>query len=166
MGGRCVSSLIGREGFAAGACEPELSSLMSSFSSLPGLKYGTRLAGILTGSPVLGFLPRRAPRSRTRKLPKPRNSIFSPWFNVSMMLSKTISTKRSASFLVSSAARATSSTSSALVMHHLDQNEVRELDVNRVICARLFVAALCFAEAKVGKFAERRHAAARFRGID
>src|SRR5712691_6315510 len=36
------------------------------------------------------------------------------------MLSKTISTKRSASFFVSSAARATSSTSSALVMHHLE----------------------------------------------
>src|SRR5215213_6513192 len=36
-----------------------------------------------------------------------------------MMLSKTISTKRSASFFVSSAARATSSTSSAFVMHHL-----------------------------------------------
>ena len=25
-----------------------------------------------------GFLPRRAPLSRTRKLPKPRSSIFSP----------------------------------------------------------------------------------------
>src|SRR5262249_36317589 len=35
------------------------------------------------------------------------------------MLSNTISTKRSASFLVSSAARATSSTSSAFVMRHL-----------------------------------------------
>jgi hypothetical protein len=38
IGGWRLSSLIGREEFAAGACEPELSSLMSSFSSLPGLK--------------------------------------------------------------------------------------------------------------------------------
>ena len=67
---------IGREELGVAAGEPELSSLMSSFSSLPGLKYGTRFAGILTGSPVFGFRP-RAPRSRTRKLPKPRSSIFS-----------------------------------------------------------------------------------------
>src|SRR6476646_6894841 len=40
------------------------------------------------------------------------------------MLSKTISTNRSASFLVSSAASATSSTSSAFVMQHLSLRKI------------------------------------------
>ena len=36
--------------------------LINTFNSLPGLKYGTLLAGISTGSPVFGLRPRRAPR--------------------------------------------------------------------------------------------------------
>src|SRR5262245_17195470 len=58
---------------AAGA-----SLLISSFSSLPGLKYGTFFGGTSTLSPVLGLRPLRGSRLRSRKLPKPRSSIFSP----------------------------------------------------------------------------------------
>ena len=71
---------------------------------------------ISTGSPVLGLRPRRASLSRRRKDPKPRSSIFSPRFSDWMMFLKTSSTITSESFLVSSAARATSSTSSAFVI--------------------------------------------------
>src|SRR5204862_4217126 len=51
---------------------PRLQRLMSSFSSLPGLKYGIFLAGTATLTPVFGLRPMRAPRSRRRKEPKPR----------------------------------------------------------------------------------------------
>ena len=52
--------------------------LISSFSSLPGLKYGIFFAGTSTLSPVFGLRPMRAPRLRSRKEPNPRSSIFSP----------------------------------------------------------------------------------------
>ena len=52
--------------------------LISSRSSFPGLKCGTRLAGTTTPAPVLGLRPVRLSRRRTRKLPKPRSSILSP----------------------------------------------------------------------------------------
>src|SRR4029079_2722726 len=90
--------------------------LMSSFSSLPGLKYGTFFGGTSTLSPVLGLRPLRGSRWRRRKLPKPRNSIFSPRCRASMMLVKTVSTISSECFLVRSETRETSSTSSALVI--------------------------------------------------
>ncbi len=45
---------------------------------MPGLKYGTFLAGTTTPCPVFGLRPVRLPRLRMRKLPKPRSSILSP----------------------------------------------------------------------------------------
>src|SRR6185369_2748816 len=69
-----------------------------------------------TALPVFGLRPRRELRSRTRKLPKPRSSIFSPLLREAVMLSKIISTRASASFLVMSASLATFSTRSALVI--------------------------------------------------
>src|SRR4029077_3676177 len=92
------------------------SRLMSSFSSFPGLKYGTFFGGTSTLSPVLGFRPFRGSRLRRRKLPNPRSSIFSPRCNASMMLLNTVSTMTSECFLVRSDTRDTSSTSSAFVM--------------------------------------------------
>ena len=52
--------------------------MISSFSSLPGLKYGTFFGGTSTLSPVFGLRPLRGSRLRRRKLPNPRSSIFSP----------------------------------------------------------------------------------------
>src|SRR5688572_11617961 len=69
-----------------------------------------------TAAPVFGLRPFLELRSRTRKLPKPRSSIFSPPLSVSTMLSKIISTSCSASFLVISASFATFSTRSAFVI--------------------------------------------------
>src|SRR6478672_5779115 len=69
-----------------------------------------------TELPVFGLRPFRELRSRTRKLPNPRSSIFSPRFSVSVMLSKMISTNCSASFFVMSASFATFSTRSAFVI--------------------------------------------------
>src|SRR5687767_3185784 len=57
-----------------------------------------------------------------RKLPKPRNSIFSPVFSVSTMLSKTVFTTISACFFGRPVFSETSSTSSALVMPPLDNS--------------------------------------------
>src|SRR5689334_11790804 len=90
--------------------------LISSFSSLPGLKYGTFFGGTSTLSPVFGLRPFRGSRLRRRKLPNPRSSIFSPRCKASMMLLKTVSTMTSECFFVRSETRETSSTSSALVM--------------------------------------------------
>src|SRR5688500_2589070 len=88
---------------------------MRSFSSLPGLKYGTFFGGTSTLSPVFGLRPFRGSRFRRRKLPNPRSSIFSPRCSASTMLLKTVSTMTSECFLVRSETRETSSTSSALV---------------------------------------------------
>src|SRR4051812_23337385 len=90
--------------------------LISSLSSLPGLKYGTFFGGTSTLSPVLGLRPLRGSRLRRRKLPNPRSSIFSPRWSASMMLLKTVSTMTSECFFVRSETRETSSTSSAFVM--------------------------------------------------
>src|SRR2546430_3427756 len=49
-----------------------------SFSSLLGLKKGIFLAGTSTFAPVFGLRPTRPRRSRVRKLPNPRISIFCP----------------------------------------------------------------------------------------
>src|SRR5262245_56839743 len=90
--------------------------LISSFSTLPGLKYGTFFGGTSTLSPVFGLRPLRGSRLRRRKLPNPRSSIFSPRCSASMMLLNTVSTITSECFFVRSDTRETSSTSSAFVM--------------------------------------------------
>src|SRR5688500_18891279 len=92
------------------------SRIMRSFSSFPGLKYGTFFGGTSTLSPVFGLRPLRGSRRRRRKLPNPRSSIFSPRCSASMMLLNTVSTMISECFLVRSDTRETSSTSSAFVM--------------------------------------------------
>src|SRR5262245_57499940 len=99
-----------------GAPSASGSRLIRSFSSLPGLKYGTFFGGTSTLSPVFGLRPLRGSRWRRRKLPNPRSSIFSPRCRASMMLLKTVSTISSECFLVRSETRETSSTSSAFVM--------------------------------------------------
>src|SRR5688572_24277886 len=101
---------------AAAASAASASRLIRSFSSLPGLKYGTFFGGTSTLSPVFGLRPLRGSRLRSRKLPNPRSSIFSPRCSASMMLLKTVSTITSECFFVRSETRDTSSTSSALVM--------------------------------------------------
>src|SRR5215211_4856071 len=90
--------------------------LISSLSSLPGLKYGTFFGGTSTLSPVFGLRPFRGSRLRRRKLPNPRSSIFSPRCSASIMLRNTVSTMTSECFFVRSETRETSSTSSAFVM--------------------------------------------------
>src|SRR5262249_423801 len=74
------------------------------------------LAGTATLTPVFGFRPMRAPRSRSRKEPKPRSSIFCPSLSDFTIASKTVSTIVSACFLVTSVAPATPSISSAFVI--------------------------------------------------
>src|SRR5439155_8547922 len=97
--------------------EPAADSLLiSSLSSFPGLKYGTFFGGTSTLSPVSGLRPLRGSRLRSRKLPNPRSSIFSPLCSASMTLRNTVSTITSECFLVRSDTRETSSTSSAFVM--------------------------------------------------
>ena len=100
----------------AGCAGAAGSLLISSLSSLPGLKYGTFFGGTSTLSPVFGLRPLRGSRLRSRKLPNPRSSIFSPRCSASMMLRNTVSTMTSECFLVRSDTRDTSSTSSAFVM--------------------------------------------------
>ncbi|EAU74644.1 hypothetical protein RS9916_34092 [Synechococcus sp. RS9916] len=80
------------------------------------MKAGTRLAGILIFSPVLGFRPWRAERSRGSKEPKPRIDTFLPSTTESMMVSIAASTTRDTSVLVSSVRAATRLTRSALFM--------------------------------------------------
>src|SRR5512134_692199 len=90
--------------------------LTSSRRRLPTLKKGTRFSGTLTLSPVFGLRPLREFRWRMRKLPKPRSSTLSPLPSASVMLSNTVFTMSSVSFLVKLATLATSSISSAFVM--------------------------------------------------
>src|SRR6185295_3724666 len=101
------------QGFGAHARQLRL---ISSRSSFPALKWGTFLAGTSTPAPVLGLRPVRLSRRRTRKLPKPRSSIFSPLCRASMIEVKTASTMTSECFRVRSETLDTASTSSALVM--------------------------------------------------
>src|SRR3990172_2726341 len=90
--------------------------LISSRSSLPGLKYGTRFAGTSTPWPVFGFRPAGLLGRRIRKLPNPRSSILSPPCSASMIDENTASTMTSECLRVRTAVRATSSTSSVLVI--------------------------------------------------
>src|SRR6185295_3714052 len=90
--------------------------LTSSRRRLPTLKNGTRFSGTSTALPVLGLRPLRELRWRIRKLPKPRNSTLSPLASASVMLSKTVLTIVSVSFLVRFDSFETSSISSAFVI--------------------------------------------------
>src|SRR5512139_970892 len=74
--------------------------LTISRSSFPTLKKGIRFSGMETFSPVFGFRPSLALRTRTVKLPNPRISIFSPRCRASFMLWNTVSTMTSHSFFV------------------------------------------------------------------
>ncbi len=49
-----------------------------SLNFLPGVNFGTVLAGMLIFPPVAGFLPIRASRLRPWKLPKPIRETLSP----------------------------------------------------------------------------------------
>src|SRR5882672_7424015 len=118
----------------AGAGDGSL--LISSLSSFPGLKYGTFFGGTSTLSPVFGLRPLRGSRFRSRKLPNPRSSIFSPRCSASMMLLNTVSTMTSECFLVRSDTRETSSTSSALVMLPLFISSPQPLVLLEVIAER------------------------------
>src|ERR1700719_1415129 len=89
--------------------------LTKSFSSLLGLKKGIFLALTSTFSPVFGLRPTRPRRSRVRKLPNPRISIFSPFCSAPIMLSKMVSTMVSDSLRGNSVTRRTSSMRSAFV---------------------------------------------------
>src|SRR5581483_9431353 len=66
--------------------------LSSSFSSLPALKNGTFLAGTVTVVPVFGLRPSFIRRERSRKLPKPRISVLSPFWSELRMLLKMVLT--------------------------------------------------------------------------
>src|SRR5262249_20571892 len=102
------------------------SRLIRSLSSFPGLKYGTRFGGTSTLSPVFGLRPLRDSRWRSRKLPNPRSSIFSPRWRASMMLWKTVSTMTSECFFVRSETLDTSSTSSAFVIRQVSQRQTSD----------------------------------------
>ncbi|EAU72369.1 hypothetical protein BL107_16215 [Synechococcus sp. BL107] len=78
------------------------------------MNAGTRLAGMAIFSPVLGFKPWRAERSRGSKEPKPRMETFLPSTTESMMVSIAASTTMDTSVLVSSVRAATRLTKSAL----------------------------------------------------
>ncbi len=92
------------------------SGLTRSRSSLDGLKYGTRLAGTSTRSPVFGFRPMREFRWRMRNEPKPRISILSPLCRALMTDPKMVSTITSPSRRVRSPKPVTFSTRSAFVI--------------------------------------------------
>src|SRR5918998_2091778 len=57
---------------------------MASLRALPGLKAGTLCAGIFIFSPVWGFLPSLALRSRTENFPKPVILTSSPPLSASV----------------------------------------------------------------------------------
>src|SRR5262249_55836184 len=55
--------------------------LTAFFSSAPATNFVTFLAGIFNGTPVWGFLPVRAFRELTEKVPNPTNVTLPPFFN-------------------------------------------------------------------------------------
>ena len=61
-------------------------------SAFPGLNFGTLQDGIITVSPVCGFLPSRAARSVTSNDPNPANKTLSPLTRFSLITSNTSST--------------------------------------------------------------------------
>ena len=88
----------------------------ASFSALPALKTGALLAAMVMGLRVLGLMPACAARVLTSKEPNPVRVILSPFFKVSVTVSKTAATAFSASFLVIPAFSATATIISALVI--------------------------------------------------
>jgi len=72
----------------------------SCCSSLPGLKRTAFPGGMATSAPVRGLRPIPVLRGRTLKIPKPRNSMRSPFPRARFMLSNTVSTAISAFVLV------------------------------------------------------------------
>src|SRR5215831_3796654 len=70
--------------------------LSNSLSSFPALKNGTFLAGTATVAPVFGLRPSFMRLDRRRKLPNPRISVLSPFFNESLTQSKIVLTTISA----------------------------------------------------------------------
>lgn len=68
-----------------------------SRSSLPGLKWGTRLDSTFTDAPVRGLRPIRESRPRVENAPKPRSSTRPPSASLSEMDSRMVATTRSAS---------------------------------------------------------------------
>ena len=94
-----------------------------SLNNFPAVKAGTRLAGIAIFSPVLGFKPWRAERSRGSKEPNPRMETFLPSTTESIIVSMAASTTRDTSVLVSSVRAATRLTKSALF-------------IGKIVCSR------------------------------
>src|SRR5690242_1657429 len=74
--------------------------LSNSLSSFPALKKGTFLAGTATVAPVFGLRPSFIRLDLRRKLPNPRISVLSPFFNESLTQSKIVFTTISACRLV------------------------------------------------------------------
>jgi hypothetical protein len=72
----------------------------AAFRVAPALNVGILEAPICISSPVLGFRPLYAGRSRTSKLPKPGNDSESPFFSVSEMPSSSAPTVTSMSALL------------------------------------------------------------------
>ena len=66
-----VSAPVGAPVAPAVSRHASASLLISSFSSLPGLKYGTFFGGTSTLSPVLGFRPFRGSRWRSAEAAEP-----------------------------------------------------------------------------------------------
>src|SRR3990167_3410767 len=88
--------------------------LTESFSDLPGLKATVLLALMVTGAPVCGFFPVRAPRWRCTKVPKPTRVTLSLRFRAPVISSSTALSTRLACSLVRSAFSAMAAASSGL----------------------------------------------------
>ena len=74
--------------------------MTASFSALAGLKAGTRFADISTFSPVLGFFPVRAARSRNSKVPRLGIASLPSAFSASVITSVRAVRAAAASFLL------------------------------------------------------------------
>jgi len=83
-------------------------------NALPGLKAGALEAGISMVAPVAGFLPVRAARSFTSKVPKPTSCTLSPDFSAVCSVSTNAFRAVSQSFLVRPLASAMAVISSVL----------------------------------------------------
>jgi putative acetyltransferase len=70
--------------------------LTAALSAAPGLNAGTLDAAIFNSSPVWGFRPARAARSRTSKVPKLTTDKESPICSVLEIISTSAATARSA----------------------------------------------------------------------
>ena len=91
--------------------------LIASDNLLPALNLATFFAGILMVSPVCGFLPWRASRLETEKVPKPTKVTLSLFLSASAIADKAPFNAFSADALLMSAAPAILSTNSFLFMN-------------------------------------------------